>query len=98
LADPNNFQTEKRRGVSLLAVARYKRNWHTSGSLKRRQRSDMNRIQSSHGHASLNDLFGPAQNRPTQLDQLPSCSFTLNPAQRDSEVLVGQLAVAFSSA
>jgi hypothetical protein len=35
LADPNNFQTEKRRGVSLLAIACYKRNSHTSGSLKR---------------------------------------------------------------
>jgi hypothetical protein len=63
LADPNNFQTEKRRGVSLLAIACYKRNSHTSGSLKRRQRSDMNRVQSSHGHDSLNDLFSPIHMR-----------------------------------
>ena len=51
-----------------------------------------------HGKLSLNQLFSPAQHRPTQLDQLPSCSFTLHPAQRGTEVFVGQLAVALSSA
>jgi hypothetical protein len=86
------------RGVSLSSICGYQWNPDSGSRLKCGQRSDMNRVQRSHGHGSLNDLFGPAQNRRTDLDQLPPHSVALNPDQRRSEVFFGHVPVAFSSA
>ena len=96
--DPNNVQTGLCPRLPLPVISSNEGNPCSGSRLKRHKRSHMDSVQRSYGYDSLNDLFSSAQHRPTQLDQLPSCSFTLNPAQRDSEVFVGQLAVAFSSA
>ena len=97
-ADPNNVQTGLCPRLPLPVISSNEGDPCSGSRLKRHERSHMDSVRRSHRYDSLNDLFSSAQHRPTQLDQLPSRSFTLNPAQRDSEVFLGQLAVAFSSA